>query len=104
VHRRITGCVNGDGCCPSGCPAATDSDCRATCGDSRIGAGETCDPPATCPAACPDDGNRCTIERLEGSAQTCNVACVHVPVTACSGSTADSCCPTGCTFVTDTDC
>jgi len=104
VHRRITGCIDGDGCCPAGCPAATDSDCRGSCGDDRIGAGETCDLPATCPAACPDDGDTCTIERLEGSAQACNVACVHAPVTVCSGSTADSCCPTGCTFVTDTDC
>jgi hypothetical protein len=104
VHRRITGCVSGDGCCPAGCLAATDKDCAATCGDERVGAGETCDPPATCPSACPDDGDTCTIERLEGNAQSCNVTCVHAPITACSGSTADSCCPTGCRFANDTDC
>jgi hypothetical protein len=104
LHRPITGCIDGDGCCPVGCPTETDSDCRAVCGDGRVGGGETCDPPATCPAACPDDRDTCTVERLVGAASSCSVACVHAPITACSGSTADSCCPTGCTFATDTDC
>lgn len=103
-HAPITACRGGDGCCPSGCTPATDSDCAATCGDGHIGAGETCDPPAACPTTCPDDGDACTIERLTGDAAHCSAACRHVPVTACSGQTADLCCPTGCTRATDVDC
>jgi hypothetical protein len=103
-HHPVTGCIDGDGCCPAGCGRSTDNDCQPMCGDGRIGGGETCDPPATCPTACPDDGDACTVERLQGSAANCDVACVRAAVTACSGSTADSCCPTGCTFTTDTDC
>ena len=104
IHHRITGCVKGDGCCPLGCPPEIDDDCGAVCGDSRVGSGETCDPPATCPGSCPDDGDACTVERMEGAAQSCTAACVHAPITACSGSAVDFCCPTGCTFATDTDC
>jgi hypothetical protein len=69
-----------------------------------VGAGETCDPAASCPATCPDDGDRCTIEQLTGDAAHCDAVCQHVPVTACSGRTADLCCPTGCTPATDVDC
>jgi hypothetical protein len=65
---------------------------------------ETCDPPATCPTTCPDDGDACTREVLTGYAAHCNAACQHVPITACSGETADFCCPTGCTRATDVDC
>ena len=102
-HVRVTACLDGDGCCPPGCEGA-DSDCNPTCGDGHVGAGETCDPPATCPTTCPDDGDACTRERLTGDAAHCNAACQHVPVTACSGQTADLCCPTGCTAATDVDC
>jgi hypothetical protein len=103
-HYPVTGCVGGDGCCPDGCAAAGDADCNPTCGDRRIGAGETCDPPSTCPTACPDDGDPCTAEQMTGSAAACNTACRHVPITACSGSAGDRCCPTGCTNTTDFDC
>jgi len=104
VHEPITGCISGDGCCPAGCSPATDGDCAPTCGDRKIGAGETCDPPTTCPATCPDDGDACTIERMTGSAATCDAACLHVAITSCSGKTADGCCPTGCTPANDSDC
>ena len=100
----ITACLAGDGCCPDGCTAATDGDCNPECGDGKLGAGETCDPPATCPTTCPDDGDPCTRERLGGDAAHCDAACHHDPITACSGSTADACCPTGCTSATDSDC
>jgi hypothetical protein len=104
THDRITACRGGDGCCPPGCTAATDADCAATCGDGKVGVGETCDPPSTCPTTCPDDGDRCTRERLTGDAAHCSAACAHEPITACSGQTADLCCPTGCTHATDVDC
>ena len=43
----------GDGCCPAGCPAATDATARRRCGDGRVGAGETCDPPSHLPHRLP---------------------------------------------------
>jgi hypothetical protein len=104
AYVAITTCLGGDGCCPAGCTAANDSDCYPTCGDGRIGAGETCDPPGTCPTTCRDDGDPCTRERLDGDPQTCTAICRHDPITTCSGSTSDACCPTGCTHSSDTDC
>jgi len=102
-HQAITACIPGDGCCPPGCGAA-DDDCNPSCGDGRVGAGETCDPPGSCPTSCADDGDPCTTEQLTGTAASCNVACRHVPITTCSGATGDSCCPTGCTQANDSDC
>lgn len=104
LHEAITACRDDDGCCPDGCTAATDSDCNPNCGDGHIGAGETCDPPSTCPTSCPDDGDPCTNEQLVGDPVQCNAACRHVPITACSGAKADFCCPTGCSSATDSDC
>jgi hypothetical protein len=69
-----------------------------------MGAGETCDPPSTCPTTCPDDGDPCTTETLVGNPLTCNAACRHVPITTCSTAASDHCCPTGCTSATDSDC
>ena len=103
-HAAVTACLSGDGCCPPGCSAAVDHDCAPTCGDGLIGAGETCDPPSTCPVTCPDDGDPCTREVLTGDDAHCDVVCQHVPVTACSGETPDFCCPTACTTATDVDC
>jgi hypothetical protein len=104
VHSAITACRGGDGCCPAGCSAANDSDCAAICGDGHIQAGETCDPPSTCPTTCPDDGDACTIERLDGDPRSCTSACHHIPVTACSGAQHDGCCPSVCSAATDADC
>jgi hypothetical protein len=104
THQPITGCIDDDGCCPQGCSAVNDHDCDPRCGDGKVGAGETCDPPGTCPTACPDDGDACTIDRLVGDPATCSSACRHDPLTACSGDTRDSCCPTGCTPTNDRDC
>lgn len=103
-HEPITACLDDDGCCPDGCTTATDSDCNPICGDGKIGAGETCDPPTTCPTTCPDDGDPCTIEQLSGDPAHCDATCLHIPITRCSASKSDFCCPTGCTSATDTDC
>jgi hypothetical protein len=104
-HVAILACHSGDGCCPSGCTPETDQDCRpAVCGNRSIEAGETCDPPSACPVVCPDDGDPCTAGRLLGDARTCSAHCVHMPITSCSGATADRCCPAGCMAATDVDC
>jgi hypothetical protein len=103
-HSPVTGCIPDDGCCPPGCSEVNDRDCSPTCRDGHIGAGETCDPPSTCPTSCPDDGDPCTAEQLTGDPSSCNVACRHLPITACSGAKGDSCCPSGCTSASDSDC
>jgi hypothetical protein len=103
-HAPVTACRGGDGCCPPGCDAKSDSDCAPKCGDGQVGAGETCDPPSTCPTTCADDGDPCTREVLVGDATRCTAACRHEPVTSCSGATADFCCPTGCSASLDVDC
>jgi hypothetical protein len=104
AYLPITACIGGDGCCPPGCTAAADADCNPRCGDGRVGVGETCDPATTCPTTCPDDGDRCTLERLTGDPRTCDAYCRHTPITDCSGTNRDGCCPTGCTLTTDVDC
>jgi hypothetical protein len=104
IHQPKAGCLSGDGCCPDGCNRNNDSDCNPQCGDDHIQAGETCDPPSSCPTSCPDDGDPCTAEQITGSASTCNAACRHVPIMTCSGNRRDACCPTGCTAANDQDC
>ncbi len=104
VNAPITACVSGDGCCPTGCNAASDHDCAPICNDGRVEAGETCDPPASCPTTCPDDGDPCTIEHLVGDPTQCTSACRHEPITTCSGSQRDGCCPSACSAASDSDC
>lgn len=95
-----TNCVNGDQCCPAGCNAKTDSDCLPGCGNNVIEQGETCDPLASCPTACPAMG--CQLRKLE-NAGTCAAQCVDDRVqNACING--DGCCPKGCTALNDNDC
>ncbi len=101
THTAITQCVGGDGCCPAGCNANTDSDCQPVCGNGVVETGETCDPTASCPTNC-NDNNACTADLLLGSAATCDVSCSHTAITACTSG--DGCCPAGCVHATDTDC
>jgi hypothetical protein len=101
-EKTITECGDGDGCCPAGCDGTSDGDCSTSCGNSVIDgtAGETCDPPETCPADC-DDEDPCTTDAMTGSAQNCNVVCGHFEITECLDG--DGCCPAGCGD-SDSDC
>ncbi len=101
AHEPIVSCGDGDGCCPVGCNAAVDDDCSATCGNSVVEPGETCDPSTSCLTSC-GDGNACTIDQLTGSAANCNAACTHEVIVSCADG--DGCCPGGCEAVTDDDC
>ena len=100
-HDPIVDCSGGDGCCPAGCSSLDDGDCAVVCGNGVVEAGETCDPPASCPADC-DDGDACTLDLTTGSAANCNLDCSHDAITACSGG--DACCPPGCDSGSDADC
>jgi hypothetical protein len=79
-HTAVSTCQSGDGCCASGCNANTDSDCSPSCGNGAVEAGETCDPPSSCPTGC-SDGNACTVDQLSGSAADCSAACTFAPYT-----------------------
>lgn len=72
------------------------------CGNGIIELGETCDPPSSCPTACPGE-NACNVAERIGGAATCNLFCGSVSVvTVCKSG--DSCCALGCTYANDTDC
>jgi MYXO-CTERM domain-containing protein len=73
-----------------------------TCNNGTVDPGETCDPPGSCPTACPDTGDACTFNTLVGSASTCTAECVTDSISMCTGG--DGCCPAGCDETTDSDC
>ncbi len=94
-----TACRNGDGCCPSGCDANSDSDCAPACGNGIVEPGETCD------GDCPRCVETTTCYTETGSAETCNLEC-HVPTTTC-GIDGDACCAfdgAGCSINDDKEC
>ncbi|HKU44892.1 MAG TPA: hypothetical protein VJR89_42325 [Polyangiales bacterium] len=101
-HTDITTPANNDGCCPqNGTPRANannDDDCRPDCGNGIKEGTELCDG-ADCPMSCPDDGNPCTRERLEGEA--CQRRCTVERIT--TAMPGDSCCP-GLDMYEDSDC
>lgn len=95
VEEPIQEIEDGDGCCPPGANATTDSDCGSVCGNQVLESGETCDPPESCPssASCqPEDA--CGMAMLQGSASMCTAVCQHAAITACTDG--DGCCPNGC--------
>jgi hypothetical protein len=51
-HVTITSIVNGDGCCPDGANANTDSDCKPICGNDIREANEQCDGTTGCSDTC----------------------------------------------------
>jgi hypothetical protein len=74
----VTRPTSGDECCPPGANAANDDDCETKCGDGVVTGSETCDPASNkpCPSSC-DDGDRCTMDMLVGSAAQCNAMCAN---------------------------
>ena len=104
----IKECLHADGCCPAGCNANTDSDCKPVCGNAiwEQKAGELCDikipsgQSGTCPTKC-DDGKACTTDALLNP-NTCSARCEYTAVQKCLSG--DGCCPAGCDANSDTDC
>ncbi|MBK7076887.1 MAG: hypothetical protein IPH44_31810 [Myxococcales bacterium] len=107
LNSPITVPAPGDGCCPTGANATTDSDCPAVCGNMVVESGEVCDTgivagTGACPtAATCNDLMACTTDTLTG-AGTCAAACGHTTITAPMNN--DGCCPAGATSTTDNDC
>src|SRR6185295_18595964 len=86
-------------CCPSGCNATNDADCVVRCGNGVVEAGELCD--GNCPTSCAAVG--CQLRVPMGDPAACNVQCVNGSLqTACAN--ADSCCPSACNSLNDSDC
>jgi len=82
---EVTGCIDDDGCCPSGCAFDTDSDCTDPC----LGVTECVDGDGCCPSGCAfDTDNDC--------ADPC------LGVSGCIDD--DGCCPSGCNSTNDNDC
>lgn len=105
MMEPIAECVAGDGCCPSNCTNANDSDCSSSCGDGVVNreAGELCEPNSAtpCPTTCTDT-DACTSDMLLGSEKNCNSVCTHVPILV--PIPGDGCCPPGANANSDVDC
>ncbi|MCD4739682.1 carboxypeptidase regulatory-like domain-containing protein [archaeon] len=82
IYAPLTDCISGDGCCPSTCEVAVDSDCVSS----------SCVSAADC-----FDGDPCTIDNCV------NGVCDRSSITNCS-MIMDECCPSGCDESTDADC
>lgn len=97
---------DGDGCCPDKATSANDDDCNVKCGDGVIEAeaGETCDPPGSCPVAsdCGGQPQVCTEIRYVGAPETCDARCAESEITSCVSG--DGCCPSNCDAQSDSDC
>lgn len=96
---EILSCIDGDGCCASGCDFNNDNDCSSSCGNGILDAGETCD--GDCPISC-NDSDVCTDDGSTGSWDTCSLVCTHQPVLSCIDG--DGCCAPGCSQALDNDC
>ncbi|PKP58562.1 MAG: hypothetical protein CVT89_02665, partial [Candidatus Altiarchaeales archaeon HGW-Altiarchaeales-2] len=59
IKTNITSCINGDGCCASGCTSANDVDCSASCGNG------ICEPSENC-SFCPGDCVWTTCQKCNG--------------------------------------
>lgn len=108
-----TSCDDGDPCTAdqrvgSGCTTGCIHLQLCGCGNGQLDSGERCDTaiaagqPGACPtvAAC-DDGDPCTVDRVDGAA--CQQRCTNNPAELqTSGS--DGCCVPGVSSLTDIDC
>lgn len=73
------------------------------CNNNVVEAGETCDPPGSCPVSCDQSTTTvCAPAVLVGSAASCTASCAITAITACASG--DMCCPDGCTPDLDSDC
>jgi hypothetical protein len=101
MNMPITRASNGDGCCPDGANANSDSDCEPRCGNGVVEDGELCEG-SSCPSSCPEDDDPCTTDGLTGSRASCDAACARTPVTRAMNG--DGCCPNGVNPANDNDC
>ncbi len=94
-----TACMSGDGCCPTGCNATNDNECKPGCPNGIVEPGELCD--GNCPTLCP--WNVCMRRKLTGDPAMCSAQCIDDGTqTVCANS--DGCCPAACNANNDNDC
>jgi cysteine-rich repeat protein len=79
-HARITSVVDGDGCCPSGANASTDTDCKSQCGNSTTEPGEDCDDGNTqnadgCSSDCKKESDVQSCSSLAGTGACASCQC-----------------------------
>ncbi len=96
----VTTCQSGDTCCPTGCNAATDTDCKPVCGNGVVETGELCDGDS-CPTSCQKSTTTCFANVLQ-DANTCQATCAATAITTCVNN--DGCCAPGCNNQNDSDC
>jgi hypothetical protein len=98
----ITGCINNDSCCPSGCNALNDNNCSPVCGNGVIEPTETCD--GNCPTATTCISDQDNIRTFDpDSAAGCDEKCTVVP-RPCDLTKPDGFCPSMCNNNNDADC
>jgi hypothetical protein len=82
-HARIRSFASGDGCCPHGADASSDSDCTPECGNGVREGEEECDGEQDCDAACrmtlAPEQSAC-LDLLPRSADACD----HCSCTECA--------------------
>lgn len=71
------------------------------CGDGKVEGDELCDGDCPTPAQCQTEES-CVTTTVVGSASTCDAQCEFAPIVTCVPG--DGCCPSGCTYPSDTDC
>jgi hypothetical protein len=90
-----------DGLCPERCDASNDRDCPG-CGNEKVEAGESCDPPSVCKvqwANCVSDAD--AVGTRQGDPETCTFQCLW---TRRPCGRMDGWCPGGCAVSDDPDC
>jgi cysteine-rich repeat protein len=103
VATPIKRAQNDDSCCPQDANAESDNDCKPSCGNGKLEAGEHCDPIASCPNATTCKAtDACLQASVTGNASECTAECKLTPISACQDH--DNCCPAGCKAALDADC
>jgi cysteine-rich repeat protein len=93
---------------PDDADAAVTNETKPFCGDGILNGTELCDPkiaagqPGACLTAPDCENNKCTLARLTGSPDACNVRCERSKQDRCADG--DECCPAGCNYQNDDAC
>ncbi|HKU37459.1 MAG TPA: hypothetical protein VJR89_04910 [Polyangiales bacterium] len=89
-HETVSEAKPGDGCCPAGANATTDSDCSAKCGNGVREGAEECDGSTGCDASCKQTLNpeqlQCVSKLVETACEQCQCEKCATEMLACRAS------------------